>query len=117
VITDPVRLPAARLVRRGGDVLGEVVHVDRFGTLVSNIPADRLAAQPVVRVGAYELPLRRTFGDVQPGDPVAFIGSGGTVEIAVRDGRADVVLGTSRGAEVGATVRPAPPPRPSTPEV
>jgi hypothetical protein len=116
VIADPVRLPAARLQRRGSQLLGEVVHVDRFGTLVSNIPAERLAEQAVVRVGAYELPLRRTFGDVAPGDPVAFIGSGGTVEVAVREGRADAVLGASRGVEVGATVRPAPPPRPSTPE-
>jgi len=31
--------------------------------------------------------------------------SGGTVEIAVRGGRADVVLGMSRGAEVAATAR------------
>lgn len=109
-VPDPVRLPAGRLQRRGGDLLGEVVHVDRFGTLITNIPAERIAADAVVRVGAYELPLRRTFGDVAPGDPVAFIGSGDTVEVAVRDGRADVVLGTSRGAEIGATVRPAPPP-------
>ncbi len=113
-IPDPVRLPAARLLRRGNSLLGEVVHVDRFGTLITNIPAERIAEQPVVRVGAYELPLRRTFGDVEPGDPVAFVGSGGTVEVAVRDGRADVVLGASRGAEVGATVRP-PPSRASTP--
>lgn len=115
-VADPVRLPSARLQRRASAVLGEIVHVDRFGTLVSNIPADRIAAGAVVRVGAYELELRRTFGEVAPGDPVAFIGSGGTVEVAVRDGRADVVLGASRGTEVGATARPPKPPRESMPE-
>jgi len=115
-VADPVRLPAARLLRRGNAVVGEVVHVDRFGTLVTNIPAERIAADALVRLGAYDLPLRRTFGDVAPGDPVAFVGSGDTVEIAVRDGRADVVLGASRGAEVGATVRPPPAAgRPSVP--
>jgi len=107
-VGDPVRLPAARLQRRGSDVLGEVVHVDRFGTLITNIPVERISTDALVRLGAYELMLRKTFGDVAPGDPVAFVGSGATVEIAVRDGRADVVLGASRGAEVGATVRPPP---------
>jgi S-adenosylmethionine hydrolase len=42
---------------------------------------------------------------VPQGEPVAFVGSGGTLEIAVRDGRADVVLGLSRGTEVRATAR------------
>lgn len=104
-IDDPVRLPLHRLERRGASLVGEVVHVDRFGTLVTNLPAERVAAGAAVRIGAYDLVLRSTFADVPTGDLVAFVGSGGTVEVAVRDGRADAVLGASRGAEVWATVR------------
>ncbi|HEV8382524.1 MAG TPA: SAM hydroxide adenosyltransferase, partial [Gemmatimonadales bacterium] len=47
-------------------------------------------------------PLRRTFADVAPGELVAFTGSGGTVEIAVRDGSAMRMLGLGVGAEVRA---------------
>jgi len=36
---------------------------------------------------------------------VAFVGSGGTIEVAVRGARADVVLGLSRGVEVTAAAR------------
>jgi S-adenosylmethionine hydrolase len=104
-IQDPVKLPAPKLQRRGSDLVGEVIHVDRFGTLITNIPAGRLATDAAVRLGVYDLPLRTTFADVPPGDPVAFIGSGGTLEIAVRNGRADVVLGSARGAEVKATAQ------------
>jgi S-adenosyl-L-methionine hydrolase (adenosine-forming) len=104
-VVDPVLLPAARLEHRGGDLLGTVVHVDRFGTLITNLPGSRLAPEALVRIGAYDLTLRRTFADVARGEPVAFIGSGGTVEIAVRDERADAALGLTRGAEVRATVR------------
>jgi hypothetical protein len=104
-VAEPVRLAPTRLARRGPDVVGEVVHVDRFGTLVTNIPAERIRADALVRLGVYELPLRSTFGDVPSGDPVAFVGSGGTLEIAVRDGRADTVLGANRGVEVSATAR------------
>jgi S-adenosylmethionine hydrolase len=104
-ISDPVRLAPHRLATEGADLVGEVVHVDRFGTLVTNLPAEQVSPAASVRVGGYDLSLRRTFADVPPGHPVAFIGSGGTVEVAVRDGVAAAVLGVSRGAEVRATAR------------
>lgn len=104
-VTDPVRLPAARLERRGANIVGTVVHVDRFGTLITNIPGTRVEPASNVRVGAYDMELRSTFADVPPGDLVAFVGSGGTLEIAVRDGRADTTLGLARGAEVTAKAR------------
>ena len=104
-VLDPVLLALALLERRGGDLLGTVVHVDRFGTLITNLPAARLAPAALVRLGAYDLELRKTFADVARGDPVAYVGSGGTVEIAVRDERADAALGLTRGAEVRATAR------------
>jgi S-adenosylmethionine hydrolase len=46
--------------------------------------------------------LRRTFRDVDRGMLVAVTGSGGTVEIAVRDGSAARLLGVGVGAEVRA---------------
>lgn len=101
--------PAAEVVRSplpvpvwdGAAWLGEVVYVDRFGTLVTNLPAD--AVEPGVRlvVGDREVgTLRRTFGDVDPGHLVAFVGSGGTIEIAVRGGSAVRLLGAGVGTAV-----------------
>ncbi len=102
-VADPVRLPAPLLTVEAGDLVGEVIHVDRFGTLVTNLPREHVAKEGRVRVAGHDLPLKATFADVPQGEPVAFVGSGGTVEIAVRDGRADVVMGVSRGTEVKAT--------------
>jgi S-adenosylmethionine hydrolase len=104
-ISDPVRLAPHTLRAEGGDLVGEVIHVDRFGTLVTNLPGERLRRLASVRLAGYDLPLRATFADVAPGEPVAFVGSGGTVEVAVRDGRADVVLGIARGGGVRAAAR------------
>jgi len=104
-LSDPVRLPAPLLKVEGGDLVGEVIHVDRFGTLVTNLPREHVAPDGRVRAAGHDLPLRATFADVAQGEPVAFVGSGGTLEIAVRDGRADVVLELSRGTEVRATAR------------
>jgi hypothetical protein len=104
-ITDPVLLPPPRLELRRGELVGEVVHVDRFGTLVTSLPGVSVAPGRVVRIGAAAVPLRSTFADVASGTLVAFTGSGGMVEIGVRDGRADAVLGAGRGAEVRAAAR------------
>ena len=83
--------------------MGEVLHVDRFGTLVSNISPSALKPGASIRVAGVDVgPLRRTFADVASGALVAFTGSGGTVEIAVRDGNAMRMLGVGVGAQVRA---------------
>ena len=102
-ITDPYDSPLPAPRNDGLTVVGEVIYVDRFGTLVSNIPGN--AVQPGVRIrveGTDVGSLSRTFRDVTRGALVAFVGSGGTVEIAVRDGSAARMLGVGVGAEIRA---------------
>jgi S-adenosyl-L-methionine hydrolase (adenosine-forming) len=103
LITDPHRspLPAPRI--DGLTIVGEVIYVDRFGTLVSNILGNAVQAGVRIRVEGTDVgSLSRTFRDVARGALVAFVGSGGTVEIAVRDGSAARMLGVGMGAEVRA---------------
>jgi S-adenosylmethionine hydrolase len=102
-ITDPCFTPLPVAKHDHLTVIGEVIYVDRFGTLVTNIPGD--AVQPGARIRIEDSEagsLRRTFRDVARGALVAFVGSGGTVEIAVRDGSAARMLGVGVGAEVRA---------------
>ena len=102
-VTHPVRtpLPAPRVA--AAEISGEVIYVDRYGTLVSNIPSSAVKPGARIHVGGIDAgPVRRTFADVARGAVVAFGGSGGTVEIAVRDGSAARRLGVTVGAEVRA---------------
>jgi len=102
-ITDPYRSPLPVPRQDGTVVIGEVIYVDRFGTLVSNIPGQAVEPGVRIRVAGTEIgTLARTFGDVTRGALVALVGSGGTVEIAVRDGSAARLLGVGVGAEVRA---------------
>src|SRR6059036_1850136 len=88
-ITDPYRSPLPAPSHDGAVVVGEVIYVDRFGTLVSNIPGDRVEPGVRIKVAGTEIgTLSRTFADASRGQLVAFVGSGGTVEVAVRDGSA-----------------------------
>ncbi|HLQ68938.1 MAG TPA: SAM-dependent chlorinase/fluorinase [Gemmatimonadales bacterium] len=102
-IKQPLRSPLPTPRSQGDGVIGEVLYVDRFGTLVSNISPEMVEPGVRIRVAGTEVgPLRRTFGDAARGALVAFTGSGGTVEIAVRDGSAARLLGVGVGAEVRA---------------
>jgi len=102
-ITDATHAPLPTPHHDGTAVMGEVLYVDRFGTLISNIPGPDVEPGVRIRVAGTDVgSLRRTFGDVERGTLVAFVGSGGTVEIAVRDGSAARLLGVGVGAEVRA---------------
>ncbi|MFL5517887.1 MAG: S-adenosyl-l-methionine hydroxide adenosyltransferase family protein [Gemmatimonadales bacterium] len=85
----------------GKSVVGEVVYVDRFGTLVTNLTPDMVPDYATIEVEGLEIgPLRRTFGDVPTGGLLAYLGSGGQVEIAVRDGSAARRLGLGVGGRI-----------------
>ena len=102
-ITDATHAPLPTPHHDGTLVMGEVLYVDRFGTLISNIPGPDVEPGVRIRVAGTDVgALRRTFGDVERGTLVAFVGSGGTVEVAVRDGSAARLLGVGVGAEVRA---------------
>lgn len=103
-VGDVIRSTAAAPRVAESAVLGEVVYSDRFGNLISNIPKDLVRLGAVITVGETTIgPVRRTFGDVAVGVLVAYIGSGGTVEIGVREGSAARALGVGVGAVVAAS--------------
>jgi S-adenosylmethionine hydrolase len=89
---------------------GEVVFVDRFGNLITNIPGDAITdssnAHAQVAVGLHMVAQRvRTYAEAARGTTVALIGSTGMLEIAVVQGNAARSLQAASGTPV--TVRSA----------
>lgn len=99
-LPDPLRLELPRPVRTAEELRGEVMVIDRFGNAVTNLPGEWLAPGARVEVGELVLEVRRTYADVEPGEPVALVNSDGLVEIAVRGGAAAERLGMRRGEAV-----------------
>ena len=89
---------------------GEVVFVDHFGNLITNISGSALsllAGPPRFRVGNEELVRQvRSYAEAEPGTPVALVSSGGMLEIAVTNGNAAERFGARVGTPV--VVTPAP---------
>ncbi len=96
-------LPARTPVHEGKMVVGEVTYVDRYGNLVTNLTTTVVPSYAILELDSLVIgPLRGTFSDVPPGGLVAYVGSGGRVEIAVRGGSATRRLGLGVGGKIRA---------------
>jgi len=104
-IEDWVRLPWPNVRRAGAAVYGEVLVVDRFGNLITNIARGDLAgfdlSKVTVRCGDCRVgSIRRTYGEVPEGELLALFGSTDLLELAVRNGSAADKLAAGPGAPV-----------------
>ncbi len=94
-----LRLPEPSRTRDG--LRGEVLWVDCFGNLITNIRESPLVDAVTIRVGDRVISRRvRTYGEAAPGELVFLISSGGWLEVAVVQGNAAERLGARRGAPV-----------------
>ena len=96
----PFAIPSPR--RTAEQIEGEILHVDGFGTLVTNISGDQLSTAFVLELKGQRIQGRRgaAFESVARGSPLALIGSQGLVEIAVREGSAVAAFGSKSGDRV-----------------
>jgi hypothetical protein len=121
VVNDPVRLPMPVMEVSTHGIRGEVIYVDHFGNVITSIgrlvwegsllhldPVFREAEPRVLNVSRLHVtvndrdlgPIRRTYGEVGLGDPLALVGSEGMLEIAVNQGKGANVLGIEVGDPV-----------------
>jgi S-adenosylmethionine hydrolase len=115
-VTDYFRLalPKAKMLP-DGNLKGNVIHVDRFGNLITNItredyeqartqsPGDAFK----LTVGKQEIPkLNEFYAEGPKGTLLALFGSADFLEVAQTQGSAAKTLGLSRGAEVNVQLKP-----------
>jgi len=125
-VEDPVRLPAPVFTVTESTITGEVIYIDHFGNVITSIgrlvwdgallsldpvfgdvPAGIInAARVRVLVAGRDLgPVRHTYGEVEPGEPLALVGSEGLLELAVNHGHGAQALGLAIGATVEIALR------------
>ena len=115
VVADPVCPPLPRPAREPGPaVRGQVVWVDRFGNLITNVPTEWAPpAAREVEVRFDRGPMQRarwatSYEAIGPHRLGALGSSFGTVEVAVAQGRADRRCRARAGSRVLLTWRPRP---------
>jgi hypothetical protein len=94
-----------------GVLCGQIIQMDHFGNLVTNISGKVLtdfleSAPPRIEAGNLLIrKLSRIYADGNKGEPLALINSSGLLEIAVNLGRASEYIGLKNGEIVGALVQ------------
>jgi S-adenosyl-L-methionine hydrolase (adenosine-forming) len=101
----PVHLERPFELPRPDGLQGEVVYVDGYGNLVTNLAAEDLPQRYVVRMGQQTIEPRPYYQAVQSGELLALVGSSGLLEISVRDGSAAEQTRATRGSRIN--VQPA----------
>ncbi len=102
-----ISIPAAHCI--GSVIHGEVIYVDHFGNLITNVTAEDLACFPApelsVSIGDEPVAgLVTAYVAVPVGAPLAIVGSWGTLEIAVRNGSAARMFAAGPGTPVTVVV-------------
>ena len=110
-IEDWVKLKFPQPRIREGKLSGEIIHIDAFGNLITNVREQGLfefarGSSPVLRVGRRTIRgIRRGYWEGKPSEPMALIGSSGFLEISVREGNAREVLRLKKGDRVQIQLR------------
>lgn len=106
-LSEWTRLPhALASAEQDGRVAGEVVHIDRFGNLVTNIHASQLPERARITVGSTVIDrVSDSYGEAEVGEVLAIVGSTGKLEISINRGSAAKKLFVSRTDPVHVAAR------------
>jgi len=106
-ITDYKKFSMPKPKEAEGGLKGVVLRVDAFGNLITNFRAEHIPASAhengnfLLRVGTQEVrKLVDTFAHGAAGEPIAYIGSSGFIEIGVNKGSAARSFSLGRGTPV-----------------
>ena len=98
LITDPVTLQIPEPEQIDEGIEGQVIYVDRFGNLTTNID-EQMLTKPVKNVTVGDVVIKgisRYFAEAGEGAPLALINSFGLLEISVNLGNASALLGIGK---------------------
>jgi S-adenosylmethionine hydrolase len=83
-----------------GNLVGQIIHIDRFGNLIANIRSSSLPGKNVaIEVGGQRIQGISDYYAQKEG-VMAVVGSSGYLEISLRDGSARDFLGIEEGDEI-----------------
>lgn len=112
-ITDYVKLNVPTAKRTDNAIDGHIVHIDRFGNLITNIGAKELQALlpeggsseavTITVAGKTIKGVKKFYAEAAPGTPGAVVNSGGQLEIFLFRQNARTALGIKRGEAVKIT--------------
>jgi len=109
IVEDPVMPSFLSPKIVGNEVVGEILHIDSFGNLITNIPESMLKALGIsegmnlqFKLGDREVRVKlcSSYDDVQRGSLLSIVGGTGFLEISINQGNASRLLNMKIGDRV-----------------
>jgi S-adenosyl-L-methionine hydrolase (adenosine-forming) len=106
-ISEAIKPEFAKTTIKNGVLTGEVLHVDGFGNIITNITEKKAALihlKGTLNVELSDCKLKlmfcKAYGETKPREPLALIGSHGFLEIALNQGSAAAKFKTKSGDNI-----------------
>jgi hypothetical protein len=101
--------PEAEII--GNEILGEIIHVDRFGNLVTNMETEMVKALNIEfgeklkivfadKNKTFEVRLLKAYAEASENEILLIPGSGGTLEISINQADASKILDVKNGVKI-----------------
>ncbi|MGD6852644.1 MAG: SAM hydrolase/SAM-dependent halogenase family protein [Candidatus Bathyarchaeia archaeon] len=103
-ISEAVTQSFGQVQHQNGCLVGKVLHIDGFGNVITNIHPDELPPISSLKVkladNHLEAPVAKAYGETEPQQPIALVGSHGFLEVALNQGSAKERYGVKIGDRV-----------------
>ncbi|MGQ0815507.1 MAG: SAM hydrolase/SAM-dependent halogenase family protein [Gemmatimonadota bacterium] len=99
-VSNPIMIAAPPPLVTESAVHGEVLNVDRFGNLLTNISAELVKPGATIEFAGADVRIVGNYADAEDGETIALVNSDGMLEIAMRDANAADTIGAGRGSPI-----------------
>ncbi len=99
-IDDFVKFKVERPERHGNQVKGEILHIDHFGNVITNIPDEMVKDANMIDLHGLKIRMVKTYGEGKNGELIALINSENLLEFAVNQGSAELMLNYAPGDKI-----------------
>jgi hypothetical protein len=104
VIKKWVSLELAQPRIKADIIFGEILHIDNFGNLITNIPTEMFERNEEIQVAiknmTFETKIRESYGEVKRGELIVLVGSSSFLEIAKNQESATKYFDAKEGVEI-----------------
>lgn len=101
-IDDFVRLNETKpFENESGEIVGEIIHIDKFGNLITNLTTENLPEKFVLEINGVKIEnLKSYYAEAEKGEILMIFGSAGFLEIAAFQSSAQKLLNSKAGNPV-----------------
>ena len=102
-IDELMKIDIPKPVLSGDSIVGKIIHIDKFGNLITNIKSNMLSYSKKSEIKIKKLQLNginNIYDDVRSGKALSLIGSSGYLEISINQGNAKDILCAKIGEKV-----------------